>query len=258
MRVIVCVKETVDLQQVRMDRDTREPVPGVVWLIGEIDKNALEEAVRIKQATGARITALSAGWPQSEETLLEVLARGADEVFSVADPALASMDPAIKAQVLARAIQKIGPFDLVLMAQGSADNNSGQTGPRVAGILDVPQIGFVRRLDASGGSAVAVRNLEDCLETVEVPFPAVINVSAEINEPSIPPITAILEASSKPTTRWTLSDIGMGNTEIKADTRMVSNRYPSQQRKNVILPGGLNEAVDRLVRVLVQEGGLEV
>ncbi len=258
MHIIVCVKETIDLQQVRMNRDSREPVPGGIWVLGEIDKNALEEAVRIKQAGGARVTALSAGWPQSEEMLLEMLARGADAVYSVADQGLASMTPAVKAQVLARAIQKIGAFDLVMMAQGSTDNGSGQTGPRVAGILDLPQVGYVRKMDVEGSQVIAVRNLEDSFETVAVPLPAILSVAAEINQPSIPPITAIFEASSKPMTKWTLKDIGMSQADLSPEIEMLSNRYPLQERKNIILQGPVDEAMNKLVHALIQEGALEV
>ena len=84
------------------------------------------------------------------------------------------------------------------MGEGSADNYSGQVGPRLAEILGLPQVTYVSSLEVENDTIKAVRNLDDCFENVEVGTPAVVSVVSEINEPRIPSVTQILKAGKKP------------------------------------------------------------
>ncbi len=150
------MKQVVDLQQIRIKRDTREPVlEGLPVLFGDMDKNALEEAVRIKEKHGAKVTVLSVGSAKLKETVLEALAMGADEASIVIDAACEGSDTAASAATIAAAINKIGSYDLILVGEGSADNYSGQIGSRLAEILNVPQITFVRELSIDGNIVTA-------------------------------------------------------------------------------------------------------
>ncbi|TLN05619.1 electron transfer flavoprotein beta subunit/FixA family protein, partial [bacterium] len=147
------MKQVVDLQQIRIKRDTREPVlDGLPVLFGDMDKNALEEAVKIKEKHGAKVTVLSAGSGKLKDTILEALAMGADEACVVVDPACEGSDTASSAMTLAKAIEKISPYDLILVGEGSADNYSGQIGSRLAEILNIPQVTYVRELLIEGNT----------------------------------------------------------------------------------------------------------
>lgn len=260
MHVIACMKQVVDLQQIRIKRDTREPVlEGLPVLFGDMDKNALEEAVRIKEKHGAKVTVLSAGSGKLKDTILEALAMGADEACIVVDPACEGSDTALSALTLARAIEKIGPYDLILVGEGSADNYSGQIGSRIAEILNVPQVTYVRELSIEGNTVTAIRDIEAALEVVKVNIPLVASVTSEINKPRRAPLAQILRASRKPMKSLTLQDLEIDTARAGSATsaiQVVSNLAPQQERKGIILEGDPDESVGKLVDALRKEGAL--
>jgi electron transfer flavoprotein beta subunit len=254
MNIFVCVKQTYDLQQVRIRKETRQPVlENVPLTLGNIDKNALEEAVRIKERTGGKITVLSAGPETLEETIKEALAMGADEAVLVTAPELGSIESALSAVLLAKAADQAGPFDLILLGEGSTDNYSGQVGPRLAELLDLPQITFAKSLSIEGRILRAARSLEDCFEEVEVDLPALVTVVSEINEPRIPAVTQILKAGRKPKKVLKPEDLGIRVREYAAQVQTLSNLAPIQNRKGILFKEG-GKDVPALVRGLEEEG----
>lgn len=260
MHVVACMKQVVDLQQIRIKRDTREPVlEGLPVLFGDFDKNALEEAVRIKEKHGAKVTVLSVGSAKLKDTVLEALAMGADEACIVVDPACEGSDTAASAMTLVKAIEKIGQYDVILVGEGSADNYSGQIGSRIAEILDMPQVTYVRELSIDGNTLTAVRDVEGALEVVKARMPLVVSVTSEINKPRRPPLAQILRASRKPLKSWALKDLGIDPATVGSTSsaiQVLSNLAPEQERKGVVLEGDLDEAVGKLVDALGKEGVL--
>ncbi|NPV90596.1 MAG: electron transfer flavoprotein subunit beta/FixA family protein [Firmicutes bacterium] len=255
MNIVVCVKQTVDLQQVRIRRETREPVlENIPLTLGNIDKNALEEGVRLREQHGGRVVVVSAGSDALGETIKEALAMGADEAVLVTGPQLDGAESAVAAEVLARAIGKIGEVDLILLGEGSGDNYSGQVGPRLAELLGMPQVGFVNGLQVEGGRLRATRSLEDCLEVVEVEMPAVVAVVSEINEARIPAVTAILKAGRKPKQELTPGELGFDLAGMQPRVRTLSNLAPEQERKRILFSEGLDADVDNLIKALLSEG----
>ncbi len=259
MDIIVCLKQIPDLSQIRIKRETREPVlEGAPFVFGQFEKNALEEAVRLKEKHGGKVIALAIGNAKLKDTIIEALAIGADEAVILTDTAFSGGGPASTAQILAAAIRKIGKFDLILMGEGSADNYSGQVIGRVAALLDLPQITYVRELSVEGNRVRATRDLEDALEIVEADLPVVVSATSELNTPRLPPLTAILKASKKPVTTWSPSDLGL-DTQVGANAALVktlSNLAPEQERKQVILEGDTDKVVDDLIQALQKEGAL--
>jgi electron transfer flavoprotein beta subunit len=261
LNIIVCMKQVVDLQQIRIKRETREPVlDGLPVLFGDMDKNALEEAVRIKEEHGAKVTVVSIGSPKLKETILEPLAMGADDAFIVVDPLCEGSDTAASALTLATAITKIGPYDLILVGEGSADNYSGQIGSRLAEVLDVPQITYVRELHIQENTVTAVRDMENALETVKAAPPMIISVTSEINKPRRAPLTQILRASRKPLNLWTLKDLDISPEKVgvsSSQIQVVKNLAPEQERKGIIFEGDVEKSVNELVGALRKEGALQ-
>jgi electron transfer flavoprotein beta subunit len=253
MDIIVCIKQIVDLKQLRIQRETREPIlEGLPWVISDTDKNALEAAVHLKEAVGGTVTVLSLGaTPRLKETMKEALAMGADSATLIIDPALDGNGPAATAQVLARAIQKIGRYDLLLLGEASADNYTGQVGPRLAELLGLPQVTFAIGVEPVGGALQVTRSLEDSLEIVEAPLPALVTVLSEINEPRIPALTQILRAGRKPVTEWQAADLGLSGAPAPL-TQVVRNVAPMSTRKGQTFTG--DDAVDQLVDALMREG----
>ena len=259
MNIIVCMKQVVDLQQIRIKRDTREPVlEGLPVQLGDMDKNALEEAVKLKEKHGAKVTVLSVGSLKLKETILQALAMGADDASIVVDPTCDGSDPASTALTLAAAVKKIGLPDLILFGEGSTDNYSGQVCPRVAEILGLPQITYVRELSIENGTVTGVRDMENTLDVVKAGLPLAVSVTSEINKPRRPPLTQILRASRKPLNTWTLSDLGITAemVGVTSSVRVISNLAPEQERKGIIFEGDVAEAVGKMAEALRKEGAV--
>jgi electron transfer flavoprotein beta subunit len=258
MDIIVCLKQNVDIKQVRIKKETREPVlEGLPLLFGDMDKNALEEGVRIKEKEGGKVIALSVGSAKLKDTIKDALAGGADEAVILIDPLFANLDSKRTAKILAKAIQKIGKFDLILLGEGSTDNYSGQVGPRLAEFLDLPAITYVRQLEHANNKIKATRNMEESLEVIESQLPALITVTSGINEPRIPSLMQILKAAQKPLQEWNASSIGLAAVDLgERDSQVISNLAPVEQRKKVIWDGKLDENVNNLVNSLLKEGVL--
>ncbi|MBI2303138.1 MAG: electron transfer flavoprotein subunit beta/FixA family protein [Chloroflexi bacterium] len=252
MNIIVCVKEAVDLEQVRVNESTREPtLEGLPLEIEDLSKNAAEEAVRQKEQHGGTVVALAAGLPTLKKTIREVLAMGVDEARLVLHPSLATTDPPSIARILARAILQTEDYGLVLLGEGSADNFSGLVGPIISETLGLPGVTGVRELKIQNGVARCTRDLEDCYEVVEVLLPAVITVTSEINEPRLPSLTDVLKSSRKPVTE--LQDLGL---KEENRTRRVKNIAPPSSRKGVLFQGEAGEAVKSLLEALRRDGVL--
>lgn len=262
MHIAVCMKQVVDLEQIRIRPDTREPVlEGLPVKFGDFDKNALEAAVRMKEADQtAKVTVVAGGSAKLKDTVKEALAMGADEAVLLIDPVFRGADCGGSARLLATAIQKLGDVDLVLLGEGSADEYSGEVPARLAELLGLPQVTYVRELEILGGGGVrAIQDLEDELEVIEVDLPAVVGVTSELNEPRLPPLTAILKAAKKPVHEWSAIDLGVtvdtvGAGAVKVET--LSNLAPKQVRKGLVYEDP-DEGIAEVVKALRREGVLQ-
>ena len=255
MDIVVCVKTNPDLQMVRIKN--REAVTeGVPYKIGDLEKNALEAAVVLRDAVGGKVVALclAEGNRKAAEDIKYALAMGADEAVVIDDPALSAPDQAAVAAALAAAVKKIGACDLLLFGEGSSDNYTGQVAGRVAELLGIPQIGYARKVEAADGVVRCERSMDDMLETVEAPLPAAVTVVSEINEPRIPGLMQIMKAKSKPMQTWSLADLG---ADAPAPVReIVSNLAEEQDRKHILFEGTAAEQADAFVNALIKEGVL--
>ena len=259
MDVVVCMKQIPDLQQIRIKerKPVLENVP-LVW--GDLDKNAMEEAVKIKEKLGdAKLTVVALGSDKLQQGILEPLAMGADEAVLLTDPAFAGSDSMGTAKVLSKAIQKLGSYDLIVLGEGSTDNYSSVVASALAELLNLPEITYVRELEVQDGKVKAVRNMEESFEVMEAALPALVTVAQEINEPRLPKFMAIRKAGAKPRHEWGPSELGLSAGEVGGNAlsvETVSNLAPEQDRKNVILKGDLREQIDGLVDALIKEGVL--
>lgn len=255
MDIVVCVKTNPDLQMVRIKN--REAVTEAVpYKIGDLEKNALEAAVVLRDAVGGKVVALclAEGNRKAAEDIKVALAIGADEAVVIDDPALAAPDQAAVAAALAAAVKKLGACDLLLFGEGSSDNYTGQVAPRVAELLGLPQIGYARKVESADGVVRCERSMDDMIETLEAPLPAVVTVVSEINEPRIPGLMQIMKAKSKPMQVWSLADLEL---EAPAPVRaIVSNLAEEQDRKHILFDGSAAEQADAFVNALIKEGVL--
>lgn len=260
MRQIVLLKDIPDLTEIKLDSQTRAPVvEGVKRRISEVDKRALEAAIRLKEKVGGEVVALSMGDGKTKTALLEALAMGADAAYIVNEPELKGVDTNATSKVLEAAVRHAGDYDLILAGEMTLDSLSSQIGPRLAQLLDLPQITYVKELDVADGKVRAVRDLEDVDEVVEAALPAVVSVVREINEARIPNLMSIMKAKRKPQTVWGAGDIGLDAAEVKSQSyvKITSVSAPKVERKQIKIEAEtMEEAAAKLVETLKQEGVL--
>lgn len=246
MNIVVAMKQIPDLQQVRIRN--RQPVfDGVPYALGLIDRNALEAGVQLKEAGGGNVVLISVGNEEVEETMKEALAAGADEAYLVLDDDLADLESTQSAVLLAELIKKIDDVGIIIFGEGSGDSYTGQVGPRVAELLNLPQVGYASHIEIIDNTARVTRSLEDGEETLEVGLPLVVTVLGDINEPRIPSVTQILKAGKKPKEIFELSDLDLTLPGQSIST--LSNLAPENARKQIAVKN-----VEDLLAALKTEG----
>ena len=258
MKIVVMIKQVPDTTEVRLDPKTgtliREGVPSI---INPEDKNALEEALKLKESMGAHVVVISMGPPQAEDALREALAMGADEAILLSDRAFAGADTWATATTLGYALKKIGDLDLVLAGRQAIDGDTAQVGPQLAEFLKVPQVTYVRALSVENGKVRAKRVTEDATEDIEAPLPALLTITKEANTPRYPHAGAIISAYRERTVaRWGVKDIEADpeTLGLKGSPTQVKRSFsPPPKEPGQIIKGGPAEAAKDLVAILRQK-----
>lgn len=252
VKIAVFVKEVPDVAQLRIDPSTQEPkLAGLPTKVNDFDKNAVEEAVRLKGEIGdAKIVVFSVKGVKLKETVKEPLAMGADEAIVVNHAG--DLDGWGTAKILAKAVEAHGPFDLILCGEVSLDVNAGEVPARVAGILGVEFVWNAKQIKSVAGGKITLLRDADQDEEVEVPLPALVTVNDEINNPRLPALMQILAAGKKPITEQTIADLGLSDADVTPVATLLSNKAPKSDRKRQVFSGDDREA--QLVEALKKEG----
>jgi electron transfer flavoprotein beta subunit len=211
----------------------------------------MEEAIKIKDKNGGKIIVLTVGPADAKERIKELLAMGADEGMLVNPPD--NPDYHVVSSLLVGAIKKIGEYDLVLCGEASTDMFSGQIGPRLAGLLNIPQITYAQSLNTEKEKVIAERNMGDKLVSEESTYPVLVTVTKEINEPRLPSLMQILGAANKPINEMKADSIKSG---VKPVVDTIELKGIPMERKNIIYKDDLDESVTKLVDSLAKEGVL--
>jgi electron transfer flavoprotein beta subunit len=208
VNIIVCLKQVPDSTKVRLDPVTHTLIrEGVESIINPYDLYALEAALRLKDASGGKVTLLSMGPPQAETALREALSLGADEAVLLCDRAFAGADTWATSYTLSQAVRKIGQFDLVVCGKQAIDGDTAQVGPGLAERLDIPHVAFVRKAELAGSALAVERLTDEGFDRLEVTLPALITVVKEIGEPRMPSLRAKMAAKKAQIPVWGAADI---------------------------------------------------
>ncbi len=208
MNIVVTVKQIPDPNvdpQLDGERLKREGVAGV---LDPGDEFGVEAGLQLAQANGGEVTVVSMGPPAAMEAVRKALSMGAAKGVLVSDEGLAGADALTTAKVLAEAIKKNG-FDLVISGVESTDGYTGVVPQMVAALLDVPMATFAKTLEVKDGTVHINRQTEKGYDVVECPLPAVVTVTAGVNEPRYPAFKGIVEAKKKPVEQWSIGDLGV-------------------------------------------------
>ncbi len=255
MNVVVCFKYVPDTTEVRIDPETNTLIrEGVPHIINPFDENAIEEGLRIVAQHGGKLSVLTMGPPAAEEGLRTALAMGADEAYLVCGPQFAGGDTWATSYTLAKAIQKIGPSDLIICGKQAIDGDTAQVGPGLAERLAIPQVTYAIEVSIDDRRACVKRVLDDRFEVVEVKLPALLTVVKQINEPRRPGLKAIRKAKRAEITVWsTPAEIG-ADPELcgfRGSPTFVTRTFvPQRVRGGEILQGTVEGKVAALVERL--------
>lgn len=222
MNIVVAVKVVPDDQDIQVTGAGDLDMSKAHQTISTYDLNAIEAAAQLAAAAGdSTVRAIAVGGAAIDDSKLKknIMARGVDELYMVADDAAADLDAHATAALLAAQIQALDGCDVVVCGDGSADNYAQQVDVQLAYALGVPSVNGVVKMEANGATIVAERKLEDVVETVELPCPCVLAVSPDVAIPRIPGMKDILKAGKKPmnvAAAGEIADAAVKTVEVKA------------------------------------------
>ncbi|MBC8415719.1 MAG: electron transfer flavoprotein subunit beta/FixA family protein [Candidatus Cloacimonetes bacterium] len=216
MNIIVCIKQVPDTTEIKIDPETNTLIrEGVESIINPFDLYAIEEAIRLKEQYGGKITAISMGPPQVEKALREAVAIGIDEILLLTDRKFAGADTWATSLTLSEAVKKLSNYDLILFGQQAIDGDTAQVGPGVATHLDIPQTAFVKKIESVKNNKIIVQRLmEDGYDRIEMTLPAAITVVKEINIPRLPSLRGKRNAKKMELKTWSANDLQLDEDNI--------------------------------------------
>ena len=226
----------------------------IKWVISPYDEFAVEEALRIREAQGGKVTILSVGPDKATEAIRTALAMGADEGILINDPAALKCDGLGVARILAAAL-KATPYDVVIAGQRAVDDDNYLVGTAVAELLGIPNISVVNRQEISDGKIRCRRTIEGGVVVIEAPLPALFTTQRGLNEPRYASLPGIMKAKKKPLATKTLADIGLYTAELgEPKTKLVSLQLPPERKGGRMVEGETAaEKAATLVRLLAEE-----
>lgn len=259
MHIVTCVKQTPKSDNVKIDPATGCLIrSGAQSAINPFDEYAVEEAVLLKEQLGGRVSALTMGPSQAQAVLCDTIARGADDAYHLTDKAFAGSDTWATSYALAKGIEKINArekVDLVICGKQTNDSDTGHIGPQISAWLNWPNAAFVKKVISVDEKSIRVERLtEDGSEVLELPYPCVISVVKDINNPRVRSVKGRLAAKRADITEWTAADIGADETKLgikNCPTRVVKSFVPKRETNAVRVEGNnAKERGEKLVELL--------
>jgi electron transfer flavoprotein beta subunit len=261
MRVIVCIKPVPDPKywnRLRFETKTKTLVrEGVPSTINTLDKNALEEALRLRDKVGGETIVLSLAPQDSLSVLREALAMGADHSILISDKAFAGSDTLATAYLLSAAISKLDTYDVILCGDQTLDSGTAQVSAQIAEFLGIPNLMHVSSIELTDEAQFLVKSqIEYGYMLVEIRAPMVLSVANQINEPRYITLMNILEAEQKTIEVWSSEELDLTEQWVGlagSPTRMGDLIFPPKKKRAEILEGSPEEQAaeltDRLHRL---------
>ena len=254
MRIVVCVKQTYDPATVKISRSREEfDLRGAVKITNPADKYALEAALRLREAAGGEVIALTVGDADAEDVGREAIAMGADRALLIAGPELASATGRAVARALAAGIGHLAPVDLVLTGQVAAVDGAGGLAPRLAAALGWPvALDVVSLAAAADGGIVATAAVGPGVgEVISLALPAVVAIAAGIERPRYPQPARIANAWAPGLlATCTAQDLGLTAEDLAPDVEVGGLVLPPERTRGQVIAGPLATAAEELLAAL--------
>ncbi len=264
MNIIVTIKQVPDTHEVKINPKTgtliREGAPSI---INPEDKNAIEEALRLKETLkDSVIIALSMGPPQANSVLMEALAMGVDRAVLLSDKAFAGSDTLATSYVIAMAIKKIEEYGLILCGRQAIDGDTGQVGPQIAEFLKIPQVTCAQEIKVENDVVTVKSDFGKIIRTIKVEPPALITVTRNINKPRYKTMNGIWRAfRDKQVLRWSQEDLKLNPMRIGLNGSPTTVRKiftPDYSRAGLVREGNPPELVEGMLNFLTDNNFISI
>ena len=263
MKIIVCVKQVPDTSgKVAVNPDGTLNRASMQTITNPDDMNAVEAALKLKDATGCKVIVITMGPAPAAGMLRELMAMGADEGVLVSAREFGGSDTYATSQILAAAINKVGveADDIVLCGRQAIDGDTAQVGPQIAEKLHLPQVTYAADIQKDGNTITVKRMLEDGYMTIKVQTPCLITCIKELNTPRYMSVSGVFEAYSKPLTTYdyeALKDdplIDPTTIGLKGSpTNIFKSFTPPQKGAGMMLEGAGKETCEKLAGILADK-----
>ncbi|RWR05179.1 electron transfer flavoprotein subunit beta/FixA family protein [Siminovitchia fortis] len=250
MNIFVLMKRTFDTEEKISISNGRIEEDGAEFIINPYDEYAIEEAIRVRDEHGGEVTVVTVGEEDAEKQIRTALAMGADKAALIdVEDDLDDYDEFSAAAILAEYLKDKEP-DLILAGNVAIDGGSGQVGPRVADILDIPYVTTITKLEIEGETVKIVRDVEGDSEIIETSLPLLVTAQQGLNDPRYPSLPGIMKAKKKPLEELELDDLDLDEDDVEPKTKTVKIFLPPEKEAGRILEGELEDQVKELAGLL--------
>lgn len=253
MNIYVLLKRTFDTEEKITLSNGKINEDGAEFIINPYDEYAIEEAIVKRDELGGEVTVISVGSEEAEKQLRTALAMGADKAVLInTEDDLEESDQYSTAKIIAEYL-KDKDADLIIAGNVAIDSGSGQVGPRVAELLNIPYITTITKIDIDGTTATVVRDVEGDSEIIETSLPLLVTAQQGLNEPRYPSLPGIMKAKKKPLEELELDDLDLDKDDVEAKTKTIEIFLPAKKEEGKILEGDIQDQVVELVGLLHNE-----
>ena len=253
MNIYVLLKRTFDTEEKITLSNGKINEDGAECIINPYDEYAVEEAIVVRDAQGGEVTVISVGSEEAEKQLRTALAMGADKAVLInTEEDLDESDQYTTSKIIAEYL-KDKSADLIIAGNVAIDSGSGQVGPRVAELLNIPYITTITKLEIDGTTATIVRDVEGDSEIIETSLPLLVTAQQGLNEPRYPSLPGIMKAKKKPLEELELDDLDLDEDDVEAKTKTIEIFLPAKKEEGRILEGDIQDQVIELVGLLHSE-----
>ncbi|MFJ7744299.1 electron transfer flavoprotein subunit beta/FixA family protein [Peribacillus sp. NPDC097295] len=253
MNIYVLLKRTFDTEEKITLSNGKINEDGAEFIINPYDEYAVEEAIQVRDAQGGEVTVISVGSEEAEKQLRTALAMGADKAVLInIEDDIENGDQFTTAKIIGEYL-KDKEADLIIAGNVAIDGGSGQVGPRVAEILDIPYITTITKLNIANGNVSVIRDVEGDSETIEATLPLLVTAQQGLNEPRYPSLPGIMKAKKKPLEELELDDLDLEEDDVEAKTKTIEIFLPAKKEAGKVLTGEIPNQVSELVQLLRSE-----
>ncbi len=256
MNIYVFVKRVPDTEsKIRIDHNTNSVIEeGLNFVLSPYDEYAMEEALRLREAKGGKVTTVSVGPDETTVILKKCLAMGADEAILIKDDTGEQYDGLRVARIIAKALEtNLQDYNLLLFGKQAVGSDNSQVPAMVAELLGLPHVNVITKLEVEGNSAVAHREIEGATEKIAFELPGVLSAQKGLNEPRYETLKGIMMAKKKQIPVVTLQDLGLSEGDLTSQLELVKIEGPPPREVGRVIDDEPEAAAKKLVEFLRQE-----